>query len=140
MPELDFLEEQLQVDWLAAGRRRKAVLDLRPLIITNLRPALGSHRSKQQASFGLRENVQLDEFSAGMGGVEFGVRLAGGITGGPVGQAGNNELHVGRQRAKRQPVQQSAIIHIGKLVEGVQEQDQWLLRRGGLQMLGEFVA
>ena len=29
---------------------------------------------------------------------------------------------------------------MGKLVEGVQEQDQWLLRRGGLQMLGEFVA
>ena len=70
VPELDLLEEQLQVDRLAAGRRCKALLDLCPLIITDLAARLGEPPvEKQQASFGLRENVQVDEvLGRGFGG------------------------------------------------------------------------
>jgi len=132
MPELDFLEEQFQEDRLAAGRRGKALLDSRPLVITDLAARLGKPPvENQQASFGLRESVQVDEVPGrDWAAQEFGVRLSGGITGGSVGQAGDNELHMGRQRARRQPVQQPAIVGIRKLVEGVQKQDQRLLWRG----------
>lgn len=67
MPELDFLEEQLQEDWLAAGRRCKALLNSRPLIITDLAACRGSHRSKSNKRASASERTyRLMKFSAGI--------------------------------------------------------------------------
>ena len=59
---------------------------------------------------------------------------------GTVRQARYNQFHMARQLTSRNPIQQPAIVRIGKLIQGVQKQNQRSLRRCRFEMLLQFLA
>ena len=139
-PEPGLLEQQLEINRLATFLGFEVLPDAFPLVPADCASRLWQPAIKQQRpGFILREGVQIDEvLRRELASLEFGVRLAGRIILGPVGQTGYDQFHMARQRSDRKPVQQPAAVRIGKLVEGVQKQDQRLLRRGGPEMLVQF--
>ena len=73
-----------------------------------VRPAWGSQRLNSSVLASSSENASrlMKCVRRELASLEFGIRLAGRIVLGPVGQTGHHELHMGRQRSNRYPVQQ----------------------------------